>query len=92
MRKLRRLVYLALLGALGTLAVMLLPMYTLIAVFGALTLIFLSRQFNFYKIVMMLKRFIQKTRRLYFQNRLRLRTGFRDYRECELENSSRMCR
>jgi hypothetical protein len=92
MRKLRRLIYLSLLGTLGTLVALLLPEYTLLAMFGALALLFLAQQLNFYKIVMLLKRFIQNTRKLYFENRLKLRTGFRDYRNTELENSSRRCR
>jgi hypothetical protein len=92
MRKLRRLIYLSLLGSLGTLVALLLPEYTLLAMFGALALLFLAQQLNFYKIAMLLKRFIQNTRKLYFKNRLGLRTGFRDYRDTELENSSRRCR
>jgi len=91
-RKLRRLIYLAALGILGTLVALLLPLYTLLALFGALALLALAQQLNFYKIVMMVKRFIQKTQRLYFENRLRLRTGLRNYRDVELENSSRRCR
>jgi hypothetical protein len=91
-RKLRRVIYLSLLGILGTFVVLLLPEYVLIAVFGTLALLFVARQLNFYKIVMMLKRFIQNTRRLYFENRLKLRTGFRSYRDSELEKSSRLCR
>jgi len=92
MRKLRRLIYLSLLGALGTLTLLLFPEYTLLAVFGALTLLMIARQLNFYKIIMILKRFVQNTRRLYLENRLKLRTGFRGYRDSELESSSRMCR
>jgi ABC-type transport system involved in cytochrome bd biosynthesis fused ATPase/permease subunit len=93
MRKLRRIVYLSLLAIIGTYLALLLPVYTLLAMFGALTLLLLARQLNFYKIMMMLKRFIQNTRRQYFQNRLRLRTGFRDYMDAEIENSnSRICR
>jgi hypothetical protein len=92
MRGLRRLIRLALLGTLGTLVALLFPEYTLLAMFGALTLLFLTQQPNFYKIVMMLKRFIQNTRKLYFENRLKLRTGFRGYRDTEIENSSRICR
>jgi hypothetical protein len=83
---------LALLGTLGTLVALLFPEYTLLAMFGALMLLFLAQQLNFYKIVMMLKRFIQNTRKLYFKNRLKLRTGFRGYRDTEIENSSRICR
>lgn len=83
----------ALLGALGTLVALLLPAYSIMLVLvGALTLLFLAQQVNFYKIVMMLKRFIQNTRKLYFENRLKLRTGFRGYRDTELENSSRIRR
>jgi hypothetical protein len=92
MRKLRRLIYLSLLGTLGTLVVLLLPAYTLLAMFGALTLLFFAQQLNFYKIAMMLKRFIQNTRKLYFENKIKLRTGFIDYRDTELENGSRRCR
>ena len=92
MRKLRRLIYLSLLGILGTFVVLLLPAYVLLAMFGALALLFVAQQLNFYKIVMMLKRFIQNTRRLYFENRLKLRTGFRGYRDTDIENSSRRCR
>jgi hypothetical protein len=91
-RKLQRLVCLSILGALGTLTLLLFPEYTLLAVFGTLTLLLVARHLNFYKIMMMLKRFAQNTRRLYFENRLRLRTGFRGYRDSELEKSSRMCR
>jgi hypothetical protein len=91
-RKLRRVIYLSLLGILGTFVVLLLPEYALLAMFGALALLFVAQQLNFYKMVMMLKRFIQNTRRLYFENRLKLRTGFRGYRDTEIENSSRRCR
>ena len=92
MRKLRRLIYLSLLGTLGTLVALLLPVYALLAVFGALALLFLAQQLNFYKIVMMLKRFVQDTRKLYFENKIKFRTGFRDYGDAELENGSRRCR
>jgi hypothetical protein len=92
MRKLRRLIHLSLLGTFGTLVALLLPEYILLAMFGALALLFLAQQLNFYKIVMLLKRFIRNTQKLYFENRLKLRTGFRGYRDTELENSSRICR
>lgn len=82
----------ALLGTLGTLVALLFPEYTLLAIFGVLMLLFLAQQLNFYKIVMMLKRFIQNTRKLHFENRLKLRTGFRGYRDTEIENNSRICR
>jgi hypothetical protein len=93
MRKLRHLIRLVLLATLGTLVALMLPVYIIMLVLvGALTLLFLARQLNFYKIVMMLKRFIQNTRKSYFENRLKLRTGFRGYRDTEIENRSRICR
>jgi hypothetical protein len=91
-RKLRRFIYLSLLGTLGTLVTLLLPAFTLLAVFGALALFFLAQQLNFFKMVMMLKRFVQNTRKLYFDNKIKLRTGFRDYSDAELENGSRIRR
>jgi hypothetical protein len=67
-------------------------MYIMLAMMTALALLLFARQLNFYKIMVMLKRFIQNTQKLYYENRLKLRTGFRDYRETELENGSRKCR
>lgn len=92
MRKIRRIIYLSLLAILGTLMALLLPEVMLLAMFGAVTLLILVRRLNFYKITMMLKRFIQNTRRIYFENRLRFRTGVRNYRDAELERGSRACR
>jgi hypothetical protein len=92
MRKLRRMIYLSLLAILGTLVALIFPEVTLLAMFGAATLLIIMRRLNFYKIAMMLKRFIQNTRRIYFENRLRFRTGVRAYRDTELEHSSRVCR
>jgi hypothetical protein len=91
MKKLRRLVYLSLLGTLGTLVALLLPEQFLIAMIGVSVLLFLARQLNFYKIVMMVKRLVQNARKLYLANRLKLRTGFRAYSDSELENNSRRC-
>jgi hypothetical protein len=91
MRKLRRLIYLLLLGTLGTLALVLFPEYTLLVIFGASTLLLIAQQLNFYKIILMLKRLVQNTRRLYFENQLRLLTGFRGDRDGELERAGRMC-
>jgi hypothetical protein len=61
--------------------------YSLMIIFGTFALLFVARQVNFYKIVMILKHFIQNTRKLHFENRLKLRTGFRGYRDSELEKS-----
>jgi hypothetical protein len=91
MRKLRRLVYLSLLGTLGTLTALMFPEYFLLIMIGASVILFLAKQLNFYKIAMMLKRLVQNARKMYLANRLKLRTGFRAYSDSELENSSRRC-
>ena len=92
MRKLRRIVYLSLLGILGTFVALMFPAYVLMVMVGVVTLLFIARQLNFYKIMMMLKRVIRNTRRLCFESRLKLHTGFRDYSDNELQKSSRICR
>ena len=90
MRKLRRLVYLSLLGTFGTLTALMFPEYFLLIMIGASVILFLAKQLNFYKIAMMLKRLVQNARKLYLANRLKLRTGFRAYSDSELEKTSRM--
>ncbi len=91
-RILRRAVYLAILGTIGALMVLFFPAYTLLATFGVLALLALSRQLNFYKIAMMLKRYAVKGRKLWLESRMKLHTGFRDVHSAELENGNRRCR
>ncbi len=89
---LRRVIYLASLGILGTLVAVLFPGYTLLIAFGMIALLALSLQLNFYKIIMMLKRSALKGRKLWLESRMKLHTGFRDYCDTEIENGSRRCR
>jgi hypothetical protein len=82
------LVHLSRVGFLGTLKFMLLSEYILMATFGTLALLFVATQFNFYKIGMILKRFNRNTRKLCFGNKLKLRTGYRCYRNSKLKTVS----
>ena len=92
MRKLGRIIYLSLFGTLGTLVALLVPAYFLLALFVVLALSVLAQQLNFYKIMMLLKRFVRDTQGLYFENKLKLRTGFRSYTDDSQENSGTWCR
>jgi hypothetical protein len=91
-RILRRVIYLVTLGIIGALMVLFFPAYTLLATFGVLALLALSRQLNFYKIAMMLKRYAVKGRKMWLESRMKLHTGFRDVHSAELENGNRRCR
>ncbi len=92
MKKLERIIYISLFGALGTLVALLVPMYSLLALFAVLALSVLAQQLNFHKIMMLLKRFVRDTQRLYFENKLKLHTGFRSYADDSQENSGTWCR
>ena len=47
----------------------------------------IARQMNFYRIVMMMKRYAKNVSRIRFEIRAKLHTGFRDYGESESEES-----
>jgi len=78
MRKLRSIIYLALLGTVGLIAVLINPLYML-AVISMFAFLVIARQMNFYKIVMMIKRYAKSVSRLRFEIRAKVHTGFRDY-------------
>ncbi|MGD0644062.1 MAG: hypothetical protein ABSA75_04060 [Candidatus Bathyarchaeia archaeon] len=78
MRKLRGVIYLALLGTAGLIAVLINPLY-MFAVISMFAFLAIDRQINFYKIVMMMKRYAKSVSRLRFEIRAKLHTGFRDY-------------
>jgi len=90
MRRLRGAIFLALVGTLGTLVILLNPLYVMLALIAFSAFVLIARQVNFYKIAMMLKRFISEARRIYLENRLKLRTGFRDYSDADLEKTRRL--
>ena len=78
MRRMRSAIYLALLGTVGALIVLINPLYVL-ALISMLAFVAITRQMNFYKIVMVIKRYAKNVSRLRFEIRAKLHTGFRDY-------------
>jgi len=92
MRKLRSIIYLALVGTVGLIAVLINPLYmfALVSIFAFLAV---ARQMNFYRIVLMMKRYAKNVSRIRFEIRAKLHTGFRDYSEPmdSEESHSRNC-
>ena len=80
MRKVRSIIYLALLGTVGLIAVLINPIYML-ALMGMFAFLTIARQMNF-SIFMMIKRYAKTVSRLRFEIRAKLHTGFRDYSDC----------
>ena len=80
MRKLRSIIYLALLGTAGLIAVLINPLYML-AVISMFAFLAIARQMNLYRIVMMMKRYAKNVSRIRFEIRAKLHTGFRDYND-----------
>ena len=75
----RSIIYLAVIGTVGLLAVLVNPLYVLLASISILAFVTMARQLNFYKIVMVIKRYAKNVSRLRFEIRAKLHTGFRDY-------------
>ena len=78
MLKLRSIIYLALLGTVGLIVVLINPLY-MFAVISMFAFLAIARQMNFYKIVMIMKRYAKSVSRIRFEIRAKLHTGFRDY-------------
>ena len=78
MRKVRSTIYLALLGTVGLIVVLINPLYML-AVIGMFAFFAIARQMNFNNIFMMIKRYAKNVSRIRFEIRAKLHTGFRDY-------------
>ena len=78
MQKLRSIIYLALLGTVGLIVVLINPLY-MFAVISMFAFLAIARQMNFYKIVMIMKRYAKSVSRIRFEIRAKLHTGFRDY-------------
>ena len=78
MRKLRSIIYLALIGTVGLIVVLINPLY-MFAVISMFAFLAIARQMNFYKIVMIMKRYAKSVSRIRFEIRAKLHTGFRDY-------------
>jgi hypothetical protein len=93
-RKLRSFIYLALLGTVGLIVVLVNPLYML-AVISMFAFFAIARQTYFNSIFMMLKRHAKNVSRLRFEIRAILHTGFRDYSDSidseESRRGSRTC-
>ncbi len=68
------------------------PLLMLLATVGVVSFLVLIRQLNTYKIVMMLKRFIQTASELRVKIRAKLHMGFRDYNGVAVENEEQKLR
>jgi hypothetical protein len=89
MRKLRSIVYVALLTTAGLLAALINPLAILLASISIIAFLAIARQLNFYKIVMMLKNYAKTVSKLRFEIRAKLHTGHMDYgASIETEESS----
>ena len=75
----RRIIYPILLTATTIVVAFLYPLAVVILSAGAFVFLLISRQLNFYRIVMMLKRAARTISRLRTEFRARLHMGFRDY-------------
>ena len=66
------------------------PILMLLITLSLFAVTAMLRQLNFYKIILMLKRYARKVERLRFEIRAMLHTGFRDYyATLDEQNSSR---
>jgi len=83
---LRRIVYPVFLVAVSLIVAVFYPMLMLLFYAGTFVLLFLSQQLNFYKIVMVLKRYARNIgSKLRFEIRGKLHLGFRDYSNASLD-------
>jgi hypothetical protein len=78
MRRMRSIIYLALLGTVGLIVALINPLY-IFAVISMFAFLAIARQMNFYKIVIMIKRYAKSVSRIRFEIRAKVHTGFRDY-------------
>ncbi len=92
MRRLRRIVFLSLLGLFAFIALLINPLLMLLTTVGVVSFLVLIRQLNMYKIAMMLKRFIQTASELRVKIRAKLHMGFRDYSGVSVENEEQKLR
>jgi len=90
MRKIRSIIYVALVATAGLLAATISPLTVLLALMSMIAFLVIARQMNFYKIFMMMKSWAKNISRLRVEIRAKLHTGFRDYNDpLEAESSRR---
>jgi hypothetical protein len=81
--------FLSLLGLFAFVVLLINPLLMLLATISVVSFLLLIRQLNIYKIVMLLKRFVQTASKLRFKIRANLRMGFRDYSGVAVEDEER---
>ena len=89
MRKIRSIIYVALVATAGLLAATMSPLAVLSASIIMIVFFAFARQMNFYKIFMMMKGWTKNVSRIRFEIRAKVRTGFRDYTDSAESESSR---
>jgi hypothetical protein len=75
----RSIIYLVLLATVGLMIVLINPLIVLLVSVSMLMFAAITRQINFYKIVMMLKHYAKRVSKLRFEIRAKVHTGFGDY-------------
>jgi hypothetical protein len=75
----RSIIYLVLLATVGLMIVLINPLIVLLVSVSMLMFAAITRQINFYKIVMMLKHYAKCVSKLRFEIRAKVHTGFGDY-------------
>jgi len=78
MRKIKSIIYVALVATAGLLAATVSPLTVLLASIGMIAFLAIARQMSFYKIFMMIKSWVKNVYRLRVEIRAKLHTGFRD--------------
>ena len=81
MRKLRSIIYVALVATAGLLAATISPLTVLFASIGMVAFLAIARQMNLVKMVMMMKGWAKNISRMRLEIRAKLHTGFREYNE-----------
>jgi hypothetical protein len=81
MRKIRSIIYVALVATAGLLAATISPLTVLLVSISMIAFLAIARQMNFYKIFMMIKSWAKNVSRLRVEIRAKLHTGFRDYND-----------
>jgi hypothetical protein len=90
MRKIKSIIYVALVATAGLLAATISPFTVLLVTISMIAFLTIARQMNFYKIFMMMKSWAKNVSRLRVEIRAKLHTGFRDYNDpLDAESSHR---
>jgi len=90
MRKIKSIIYVALVATAGLLAATISPLTVLLVSISMIAFLAIARKMNFYEIFMMIKSWAKNVSRLRVKIRAKLHTGFRDYNDpLDAESSHR---